>query len=57
MQAIGLMKYIPVFHPSGIALWSKSVADEFITKDFTLMYCGWALATGIAMVGKAHPST
>ena len=33
------MKYIPVFHPSGVALRSKSVPDGFVTKDFTLMYC------------------
>jgi hypothetical protein len=30
----GLMKYIPVFHPSGVALRSKSVPDGFVTKDF-----------------------
>ena len=29
----GLMKYIPVFHPSGVALRSKSVPDGFVTKD------------------------
>ena len=29
------MKYIPVFHPSGVALRSKSVPDGFVTKDFT----------------------
>jgi len=29
------MKYIPVFHPFGVALWSKSVPDGFVTKDFT----------------------
>ena len=28
------MKYIPVFHPSGVALRSKSVPDGFVTKDF-----------------------
>jgi hypothetical protein len=33
-QRFGLMKYIPVFHPSGVALRSKSVADEFVTKYF-----------------------
>ena len=31
----GLMKYIPVFHPSGVALRSKSVPDGFVTNDFT----------------------
>jgi hypothetical protein len=31
---LGLMKYIPVFHPSGVALRSKSVPDGFVTKDF-----------------------
>jgi hypothetical protein len=31
----GLMKYIPVFHPFGVALRSKSVPDGFVTKDFT----------------------
>ena len=30
----GLMKYIPVFHPFGVALRSKSVPDGFVTKDF-----------------------
>ena len=30
----GLMKYIPVFHPSGVAMRSKSVPDGFVTKDF-----------------------
>ena len=34
-QGFGLMKYIPVFHPSGVALRSKSVPDGFVTKDFT----------------------
>ena len=29
------MKYIPVFHPFGVALRSKSVPDGFATKDFT----------------------
>jgi len=29
------MKYIPVFHPFGVALRSKSVPDGFVTKDFT----------------------
>jgi hypothetical protein len=29
------MKYIPVFHPLGVALRSKSVPDGFVTKDFT----------------------
>ena len=38
-QRFGLMKYIPVFHPSGVALRSKSVPDGFVTKDITLMYC------------------
>jgi hypothetical protein len=28
------MKYIPVFHPSGVALRSKFVPDEFVTKAF-----------------------
>jgi hypothetical protein len=28
------MKNIPVFHPSGVALRSKSVPDGFVTKDF-----------------------
>ena len=30
----GLMKYIPVFHPFGVALRSKSVPDGLVTKDF-----------------------
>jgi hypothetical protein len=34
-QRFGLMKYIPVFHPFGVALRSKSVPDGFVTKDFT----------------------
>ena len=34
MQRFGLMKYFPVFHPYGVALWSKSVPDGFVTKDF-----------------------
>jgi len=29
------MKYIPVFHPFGVALRSKSVPDGFVTRDFT----------------------
>ena len=33
-QRFGLMKYIPVFHPSGVALRSKSVPDGFVTKDY-----------------------
>ena len=33
-QRFELMKYIPVFHPSGVALRSKSVPDGFVTKDF-----------------------
>jgi len=35
-QRFGLMKYIPVFHPSGVALRSKSVPDRFVTKDFSM---------------------
>ena len=40
----GLMKYIPVFHPVGVALRSKSVPDGLVTKDFAkawnnLVYC------------------
>ena len=31
---LGLMKYIPVFHPFGVALRSKSVPDGLVTKDF-----------------------
>ena len=34
MPRFGLMKYIPVLHPSGVALRSKSVPDGFVTKDF-----------------------
>ena len=30
----GLMKYIAVFHPVGVALRSKSVPDGLVTKDF-----------------------
>jgi hypothetical protein len=30
----GLMKYIPVFHPAGVASRSKSVPDGFVTKVF-----------------------
>jgi len=44
------MKYIPVFHPSGVAMRSKSVPDGFVTKDFTLVYVGWALPIVIVMV-------
>jgi hypothetical protein len=33
-QGFELMKYIPVFHPFGVALRSKSVPDGFVTKDF-----------------------
>jgi len=38
------MKYIPVFHPFGVALRSKSVPDGFVTMYFTkkrnnLVYC------------------
>ena len=54
-QRFGLMKYIPVFHPSGVALRSKSVPDGFVTKDFTMMYCR-ALPTVVALVGNAHPT-
>jgi len=35
-QRFGLMKYILVFHPFGVALRSKSVPDGFVTKDFTM---------------------
>jgi hypothetical protein len=35
-QRFGLMKYIPVFHPFGVALRSKSVPDVFVTKDITM---------------------
>ncbi len=35
-QRFGLMKYIPVFHPFGVALRSKSVPDVFVTKDFAM---------------------
>jgi len=34
-QRFGLMKYIPVFNSSGVALRSKSVSDGFATKYFT----------------------
>jgi hypothetical protein len=34
----GLMKYIPVFHPSGVALRSKSAPDGFVTKDFAKVW-------------------
>ena len=33
-QGFGLMKYIPVVHPFGVALRSKSVPDGFVTEDF-----------------------
>jgi hypothetical protein len=33
-QRFGLMKYIPVFHPFGAALRSKSVPDGFVTRNF-----------------------
>jgi hypothetical protein len=33
-QGFGLMKYIPVFHPFGVAARSKSVPDGFVTADF-----------------------
>ena len=33
-QRFGSMKYIPVFHPFGPALRSKSVPDGFVTKGF-----------------------
>jgi hypothetical protein len=38
----GLMKYIRVFHPFGVALRSKSVPDGFGTKNFAWnnrVYC------------------
>jgi hypothetical protein len=35
-QRFGLMKYIPVFHPFGLALRSKFVPDVFVTKDFAM---------------------
>ena len=35
-QRFGLMKYIPVFHPFGVALRSKSVPDVFVIKDFAM---------------------
>ena len=35
-QRSGLMKYIPVFHPSGVAMRSKSVPDGFVTKHFAM---------------------
>jgi len=44
-QRSGLMKYIPVFHPSGVGLRSKSVPDGFVTKEYTLMH---------RRVGSAH---
>ena len=34
MQRFGLMKYTPVFAPSGIALRSRSVPGGFVTKYF-----------------------
>jgi hypothetical protein len=33
-QGFGLMKYILVFHPFGVAQRSKSVPDGFVTGDF-----------------------
>jgi len=35
-QRFELMKYIPVFHPFGVALRSKSVPDVFVIKDFAM---------------------
>ena len=32
-QRFGLMKYISVLHPFGVALQSKSIPDGFVTKD------------------------
>ena len=33
-QRFGLMKYIPVLHPFGVALRSKPVPAGLVTKDF-----------------------
>jgi hypothetical protein len=54
-QRFGLMKYIPVFHPSGVALRSKSVPDGFVTKDFTMMYCRLGIAHRGCTGGQCPP--
>ena len=33
-QGLGLMKYILVFHPFGVAQRAKSVPDGFVIGDF-----------------------
>ena len=54
-QRFGLMKYIPVFHPFGVALRSKSVPDGFVTKDFTMMYCRVGFAHRDRNGGQSPP--
>jgi hypothetical protein len=49
------MKYIPVLHPSGGALQSKSVPEGFVTKDFTLMYCRVGIAHRDRNGGQCPP--
>ena len=71
MQRFGLMKYIPVCHPSGVALRSKSVPDGFVTKDFakewnnrvyfrlSRILCGFkdqVRARPSGETGRLHPS-
>jgi len=63
----GLMEYIPVFHPFGVALRSKSVPDGFVTKDFTTkwnnsvysrlskMLCGFNLGSAVEHIFSAVP--
>ena len=54
-QGFGLMKNIPVFHPSGVALRSKSVPDGFVTKNFTMMYCRVGFAHHCDHGGQSPP--
>jgi hypothetical protein len=58
----GLVKYIPVFHPSGVALRSKSVPDGFVTEYFAkkwndLVYCRLSkMLCGFKDQVRARPS-
>ena len=58
----GLMKYIPVFHPFGVALRSKSVPDRFVTMHFAkarnnLVYCRLSkIRCGFKDQVRARPS-
>ena len=58
----GLMKYIPVSHPFGVALHPKSVPDGLVTKDFAKAWnnCVYCRLSKILCAFKdqvrAHPS-